>query len=544
MARVHPSITLDSVDFAWPDGTAALSGVSGSFSSRRTGLIGRNGSGKTTLLRLIAGELIPARGSIRRTGAVEWLRQDLPLADSSVPEVLGIGPALEALRRIERGDIDPALFDAVGDQWDLEERAVRVLDEIGLPPDALHRRIGEVSGGESVLLGLARSRLAGAPITLLDEPTNNLDRGARVRLHSMIATWRGALIVVSHDRELLEMLDETAELRASRPGVGGTLTVVGGPLSAYEAHVAEEQAAAERGLRAAEQQLRAERRQLIETRERLDRRARNGRAAQLRGDMPRIVANGRRSAAQETSGRLRAEGEEKAALAAAAVESAEERIRSDRSIRIDLPDAGVSARKRIADLPGADGPLLIVGPERIAITGPNGSGKSTLLSALVNGGARADAAAAGGRLHTDRVGYLPQRIRLDDSATVLDVVRRTAPDQPPGEVRAGLARFLIRGEMAERPVSTLSGGQRFRVALAGLLLADPPPQLLVLDEPTNSLDIDSIDRLVDALRSYTGALLVVSHDEDVLERLGLGRRLEMTARGLRETAPLSPGRTL
>jgi ATPase subunit of ABC transporter with duplicated ATPase domains len=136
-------------------------------------------------------------------------------------------------------------------------------------------------------------------------------------------------------------------------------------------------------------------------------------------------------------------------------------------------------------------------------------------------------------LHTDRVGYLPQRVDgLDDAATVLENVRTAAPEAPPAEVRNRLARFLIRGATVDRPVGALSGGERFRVALARLLLADPPPQLLVLDEPTNNLDLDTVDQLVDALSAYRGAVLVVSHDDAFLARLGLDVTLELSSTGI------------
>lgn len=225
-----PSIVLSGVGLTWPDGTVALTGLSGTFSAGRTGLVGLNGSGKSTLLRLVAGELRPTTGSITTVGDVARLPQTLTLdVGARVADLLGIGAGLDAVRAIEAGDVDDRHFDTVGTDWDVEARAAEVLDSVGLPPEALDRNVGELSGGEAVLVAIAGLRLRAAPITLLDEPTNNLDRAARSRLGALVIAWRGALVVVSHDTSLLELVDETAELH------DGALTVVAGPYSAYRA---------------------------------------------------------------------------------------------------------------------------------------------------------------------------------------------------------------------------------------------------------------------------------------------------------------------
>ncbi|MFD0866791.1 ATP-binding cassette domain-containing protein, partial [Tessaracoccus lubricantis] len=187
---------------------------------------------------------------------------------------------------------------------------------------------------------------------------------------------------------------------------------------------------------------------------------------------------------------------------------------------------GVGAARRLAELRGVrgvghDGVHTVAGPERVALTGPNGAGKTRLLSTLFDAGLRAQLDAYAVPL-TERIGYLPQRIDgLDEADSAVGNVRASAPESPPGEVRAQLARFLLRGDDVDRPVATLSGGERFRVALARLLLAEPPHQLLVLDEPTNNIDLRTTQALVDALSAYRGALLVVSHDRRFLDQLGI-----------------------
>ncbi|MBT1679624.1 ABC-F family ATP-binding cassette domain-containing protein [Curtobacterium aurantiacum] len=518
-----PSVVLHDVTFAWPDGTVALDHLTAAFGHGRTSLVGRNGAGKSTLVRLATGRLHPTSGSIATSGPVDHLPQRIATGnDDTVADLLGVRPTLTALRAVLAGDATAARLEAVGDDWDLEERAAAVLDRVGLDGADLDRPVSTLSGGQAVLVAVAGVRLRARPIVFLDEPTNNLDRRARGLLLDLVDDWRGTLVLVSHDRELLEHVDETVELRA------GAMTVFGGTFSAFEEHLAVQQAAVEREVRVAEQRHRTEKRQRIEAETKIARRAKAGEKAGR--SMPKILANEQRKKAQETAGRLRVgyAGDEAAALATK--REAELRLRDDESIHVTLPDPDVPASRRIATVTVRGRDVVVQGPERIAVTGDNGVGKSTLLEQLVGDPAAREhplpetAAVA----HVDRIAYLPQRKdSLDDTATVLDNVRRDAPHVPVAEVRNRLAKFLVRGDTVDRPAGDLSGGERFRVALAALVLADPPPQLLVLDEPTNDLDLTSVDQLVDALRAYRGALVVVSHDEPFLERLELDDRIEL-----------------
>ncbi|MCU1586376.1 MAG: transporter [Microbacteriaceae bacterium] len=526
-------ITLSEVGLNWPDGSSALSGISGTFGAGRTGLVGTNGAGKSTLLRLIAGELTPTTGRITTVGDVDYLPQTLTLgAKATVADLLGITQKVTALRAIEGGDAAKHWFDALGDDWDIETRADEALRPIGLSAADLDRFVSEVSGGEAMLIAIAGLKLRRSSIVLLDEPTNNLDRAARARLGELLSSWPGTLVVVSHDTAILELMDDTAELHSGR------LTVFGGPYSEWRAHLEQEQSAAIQAERSAEQVVKTEKRQRIEAETKLARSARTAKAARENSGIPKIVLNQRASDAQVSAGKLRTDIDNRIRTAQSTLDAASARVREDVRIRVDLPDPDVPRSRRIAELHTAERSFVIQGPERVALTGPNGVGKTTLLEALVTGG-EAGAGSIRAVLLTDRVGYLPQRLDgLDDDATVLENVRSAAPAVPPGVVRNRLARFLLRGGTVERAVGTLSGGERFRVALARLLLADPPPQLLVLDEPTNNLDLQSIDQLVDALRSFRGALLVVSHDDAFLGRLDLTATLTLDRKGtLTESAP-------
>jgi ATPase subunit of ABC transporter with duplicated ATPase domains len=556
------SVVLSDLSFSFPNGRVVLSGLNAAFGPGRTGLIGVNGSGKSTLLRLITGELRPASGSVTVTGEVGYLPQDLTLdTGASVASLLGIAAALDAIAAIEAGDVRPELFDAVGDDWDVADRAQAWLSRLGLGHVGLDDRVGRLSGGETVLTALAALFLRRPPVIVLDEPTNNLDLDARRRLYAAVESWPGVMLIVSHDRELLALMDQIAELTGPRgaPGPpGGSLRMYGGNLEAYEAQLATEQAAARRAVAVAEAGVQREKRDLMANQTKQARRDRQGRRLAESGSIPKIVASARKRSAQETAGRSREIGLERVAAAEERLAEAEEAVRDDDTIRIALPGTAVPAGRTVLTVRGLDGAwlpwrpaveagesseeaapgaldeLVVRGPERVALSGPNGAGKTTLLRHITR---ELDGLTV--RL-TGAVGYLPQRLDvLDESASVVENVRAVAPAASVNEVRAGLARFLFRGTRADQPAGTLSGGERFRAVLAALLLAQPPPQLLLLDEPTNNLDMASARQLSEALSCYQGALLVASHDVPFLRSIGISRWLRLSRDGrLRESDPL------
>ncbi|WP_432558179.1 ABC-F family ATP-binding cassette domain-containing protein [Granulicoccus sp. GXG6511] len=529
MPAQSPIIQFNDASFAWPDGAPVLDHTTATFGAGRTGLVGDNGTGKTTVLRLITGELSPTTGSVAVRGAVGYLPQRLILdVGVRVADLLGIAAQVDAVRAVEKGEVRQHLFDTIGDDWDIEPRAHAALSAIGLKGIALDRRVGTLSGGEAMAVALTGLQLADTPIVLLDEPTNNLDRAARERIHAAITGWRGTLVVVSHDLDLLDRMDSTVELRRAR------LTVFGGGYTEFITALEQEQTAARQALRTAEQALKKEQHQRREAEVKLARRTRYANTDFENKRKPKIVMNTRRFEAEVSAGKLRDNLDARVEAAGDLLAEQQDRVRDDERVRITLPDPGVPSTRRILELHHPDGTHLIAGPERVALTGPNGVGKTLLVETLFTG-ARDRPTFAVPR--TDRIGYLPQRLDgLDDTASVLENVRSAAPGRPPAEIRAQLARFLLRGDSVARAVGTLSGGERFRVALARLLLADPPHQLLVLDEPTNNLDLTTARALIDALDSYRGALLVVSHDQRFLDELGIDRTFTLHPDGaLRET---------
>ncbi|WP_293767959.1 ATP-binding cassette domain-containing protein [uncultured Corynebacterium sp.] len=516
-------VSLSDVTFSFRPGEKPLfEHLSLTVDARLTGIVGRNGSGKTTLLHLL-GYAAPSPGLLRQSLSFDRA--------ATVADVLGVAGTRAALRRIEAGSTDPADFDAVGDDWDAEARALAlVADRVPtLAADAavLDRPAHTLSGGELVRLALAALELAGAQTLLLDEPTNSLDAAGRTALLDSVRNFPGQVIVVSHDVELLRTMDAILEVYRTGPTGAGPSEVVayGGNYDAYVAQRDAHQAALARHAEDSAAAVKNEARDLAHVRAANAASARRGKAATAplvrKGKLKASHADPtfRRAAEARRADRVKA-ASAKLEDARAAADAASRALRPDESIRIPVIDPHTPRAKTLLTLSSGGRTLDVGGGDRVALTGPNGSGKTT----LVRGGiGKAEAG-------TVRVGYLDQCLELP-AGTVLEAVASAAPDRLEHDTYELLSKFLITGVIVHRDVDTLSGGERFRVALARVLLASPPPDILVLDEPTNNLDLDSREQLIEALESYHGALLIISHDEDLLERLGIERRAELRPGG-------------
>jgi ATPase subunit of ABC transporter with duplicated ATPase domains len=508
----------------------------------RIGVVGPNGVGKSTLLAVCAGGVAPDAGVVRvtpPTATVGWLQQEPERSDETVTALLhrrtGVTAAQVALdaatASLAAGELDADdRYDAALQRWlalgaaDLDARIGEVAAELGMTERLLTQATRTLSGGEAARAGLAALLLSRFDVYLLDEPTNDLDLDGLERLEQWVVGLDAGVLLVSHDREFL---DRTITHVAEIDEFSHTVTVFGGGWAPY---LHERQVARQRAW------------------ERFDefdnqRRSLAGRAQQQREWAQQGAAKVKKSFNDEPDRSIRSfrkNQTEQLAGKAAQTQRAIDRLevvdkpREAWQLRLDVPHAGRSGDV-VARLTGVEverhgfrlGPtdLLIEYGERIALVGANGSGKTTLLDVILG---RTTPTAGVAQLGAGVVvGEIEQvRAQLDGAATLArGFVDATGLDL--GEARTLLAKFGLVGAHVERPTASLSPGERTRAALA-LLMANGA-NLLVLDEPTNHLDMPAIEQLEQALDTFAGTIVIVTHDRTLLARLRTTRTLQMAA---------------
>lgn len=498
------------------------------FGAGRTGLVGRNGTGKSTLLRLISGELSPASGSITAPASIGYLRQSADdVSAATVADVFGVTEQLRILSRAECGEATADDL-AVAD-WTLEARLEAELNSLGLdlPPDT---QIGSLSGGQRTRVALAALLFADHDVLLLDEPTNHLDRNGRETVMKVLRDWSGCTIVASHDRTLLEDMDAIVELTSL-----GAKTY-GGPFSAYRAAKQAELEHAEDTLARAQRDKAATEARAQRAAERKARTDRQGKQLRASGSQSKLLLDAAKERSEGSGGSAARLRDRQAKEAEADLTAAQEAVEVLEPLTMDIPPSSLARTRQVLNVDHitfgycensplfTDVSISIHGPERLAIDGANGTGKSTLLS-CIEGALQPQVGSVA--VHVPFTLIDQEMSFLDPEETVREAFARLDPEASENDRRATLARFLFRGDDADQKVGLLSGGQRMRVGLACSLGHSEPRQLLLLDEPSNHLDIEAVETLEAALKAYDGAIVVVSHDQAFLNRIGVQRRVAL-----------------
>lgn len=514
-------LTLDSISARTPEGRVLFDDFSLSVGLERIGLVGRNGSGKSTLLRIIAGHARAASGHVRSIKRVSLLVQDIG-AVGTVVEFIDKAEAFARLERLDRGE--GSVEDAALAEWGLPAQIEGMFARFGLDQVRLDRAVAGLSGGERMRLALIRALLDAPELLLLDEPTNNLDQAGRDAVATLIDEWNGGLIIASHDRVLLERMDRIVALSPVN------ITVFGGGWSSFAESRDAERLRIEAAVSAADRQLAQERREAQRQIERKAQRDRKGRVERSRGSQSKLLLDAQKDRSERTASRDSRVADRLISDAIRQREMARAELEVVAPLTIELPPSRLPANQIVAALTdvsfGHDGRHLfgplsfaIEGPQRWAIDGSNGSGKTSLLR-LLTGDLQPDAGII--RRGPGRTAMLDQHVSIiDPDLSLIENMLASHPGMRPHDAHAALARYAFRNRDAEKLGRQLSGGERLRAGLAMVAGGTDPVQLLILDEPTNHLDIDSIETLEKALRSYDGALVVVSHDPAFLRAIAV-----------------------
>ena len=478
---------------------------------QKIGLVGRNGAGKTTLTRILAGEGQPAAGSVTRSGAIGYLPQDPRTSDPDtmardrILSARGLDEVVPAMKAVEHelasthGDEQEramkryarleAEFVARGG-YAAESEAATIAASLGLDARVLNQPVGTLSGGQRRRVELARILFSDSDTLLLDEPTNHLDGDSVAWLRDFLRSFPGGIVVISHDTALLERtVTGVFHLDATR----AVLDVYAMGWSSY-----------------------LKQRETDERRRRRERTNAEKKASQLKSQADRMRAKATKATAAANMDR-------RAQRLLAGVEGAR---KADRVAKLRLPDPAPCGRtpltaRELSKSYGSlevftDVDLAIDRGSRVVVLGLNGAGKTTLLRLL--GGVEPSDTGQVEPGHGLRLGYFAQEHEtLDMSRTVVENLRSAAPDLDDTAVRTVLGSFLFSGDDANKPAGVLSGGERTRLALATLVVSSA--NVLLLDEPTNNLDPASRNEVLDALRGYKGAIVLVTHDEGAVEAL-------------------------
>jgi len=562
-------LTVQNITYIHPDKDLLFKNINFSLQQQdKVALIGNNGAGKSTLLKIMSGILQPAQGIVKYKSNPYYIPQHFGQYNGfTVAGALKIEEKLTALNEVLLGNATGENLSALNDDWSIEERSREALSRWDLGNMPFTRRMSELSGGEKTKVFLAGIDIHNPDIILMDEPTNHLDTFSRETLYNFIIRCTHTLVVVSHDRLLLELLNNVYELDSKRG-----ITAYGGNYSFYKAQKEIEENALRQQLEEKEKELRKARkieRETVERRERLEGR---GKKKLEKEGAPRIVRKNIKNKAEESSARLKEVHTGKIAAISGELSDVRKKLPGITKMKMDFENSSLHPGKilvtatdinfsydninftdgntydnnrageinkdhpaegqrsiyRLKSDPLWEFPLSfqIRSGERISITGRNGSGKTTLIRLIL--GELEPTEGVLKRADFSSV-YIDQDYSIiNGTLSVYEQAESYNQDSlPEHEIKIRLNRFLFGKDFWDKPCSSLSGGEKMRLMLCCLMISNHSPDLFVLDEPTNNLDIENIEILTSAVKEFTGTLLVVSHDTLFIKEIGVERILEV-----------------
>ncbi|WP_316753055.1 ribosomal protection-like ABC-F family protein [Pedobacter gandavensis] len=499
----------------------------------KIGLIGNNGAGKSTLLKIITAELQPAGGQLDVDPGFYAMPQLFgPYHQQTIAEVLGVADKFNALNEILKGNLTEENYALLNDDWSIEERCQHVLNYWQLDGLDLTQKMETLSGGQKTKVFLARIGIHKPELVLLDEPSNHLDISGRELLYKFIQDTSITLVVISHDRKLLNLLNTICEL--SKHGI----RTYGGNYDFYVEQKQLERNALNQDLHSKEKALRKAKekeRETLEQQQRLDSR---GKKKQEKSGLSRIMMNTLRNSAENSTSKMKGVHAEKIGGLVQDLQELRSALPDVDRMKFGFDNSTLHQGKILFTATGINfgyqNQLLWKAPlsfqittgERIVLKGGNGSGKTTLINLILG-----KIAPTTGTIYRAEIKsvYIDQDYSL--IAHQLNVYEQAqlfnAADLQEHEIKIRLNRFLFTKEDWNKPCTALSGGERMRLILCCLTISSQAPDLIVLDEPTNNLDIQNIKILTAAINEYQGTLIVVSHDEYFLEQINISKAITL-----------------
>ena len=498
----------------------------------KVSIVGSNGIGKSTLLKIIAGELEATEGQITNSSTLRYIPQHTGALHQTVAEALQVSDKLKALNAITQGSVSQEDYDTLGDDWDIEARCESALAYWQLSHIHIDMPIDDLSGGEKTKVFLASLLIHNPEIILLDEPSNHLDTTSRQLLYQYIEQSTSGFVIVSHDRTLLDQLDTTYEL--SEHG----MRQYGGNYSFYAEQKEIEEGALSDSIHSEERALRLARRKAQEVKQRQEKRLMKG--EKNKTEVPRIFKKTLTNSSENTAARLKDKHAEIIQNSQSKLSELRQQRRALRELKIDFDNTSLHAGKVLIEATGLnyayqpDKPLWskpidfkLYSNDRIRLNGDNGSGKTTLIKLLT--GLLTPTTGEIKRADFNYI-YLDQNYsRVDVDCTIEELAdtynRNNLPEH---EVKLRLNRFLFPASTWKNNCRTLSGGEKMKLYLCCLMISNQTPDLIILDEPTNNLDIDNMRILTETVANYQGSLLIISHDTHFIRETRITAELVMT----------------